>query len=81
MSEDCFGIPNEEGIVTEPWQFCILQGQHGRAHGFIMNNVFYIRWFDPEHKLYLTIYNALSYCHCEVRSNPLASYTSQCSTF
>jgi len=52
VSEDCFGIPNEDEIDTEPWQFCISKSQHGRVCGFIINNVFYIRWFDPEHKLY-----------------------------
>ena len=51
VSENGFGIPNEEEIVTDPWQFCISKTQYGRVHGFIISNVFYVRWFDPGHKL------------------------------
>lgn len=52
VSEDCFGIPNEDEIVTEPWQFSVTSNEHGRVHGFIIGNTFFVRWFDPEHKLY-----------------------------
>jgi hypothetical protein len=38
--------------VTEPWQFSASTNEHGRVHGFIIGNTFFIRWFDPEHKLY-----------------------------
>ncbi|WP_018664660.1 hypothetical protein [Heyndrickxia acidiproducens] len=50
--EDCFGIPNEEELVDKPWQFAISANEYGRVHGFFIGNVFYIVWFDPEHKLY-----------------------------
>ena len=36
----------------EPWQFAISVNEHGRAHGFVVQDVFYIVWFDPEHNLY-----------------------------
>ena len=52
VSEDCFGIPNEDEIVTDPWQFSVSSNEHGRVHGFIIGNTFFVRWFDPEHKLY-----------------------------
>jgi len=34
------------------FQFEISANKHGRIHGFISDNVFYIVWFDPFHKLY-----------------------------
>jgi len=36
----------------EPWQFQITSNEHGRVHGLLIDEVFYIVWFDPEHKLY-----------------------------
>lgn len=35
-----------------PYQFEISKNEHGRIHGFIIDSVFYIVWFDPEHRLY-----------------------------
>lgn len=52
LTETCFGIPNEEQIAYEPRQFSISVNEHGRVHGFYIDNVFYIRWFDPNHNLY-----------------------------
>ena len=51
-SEICFNLPNEEQLVEKPWQFSVSANEHGRVHGFFIDNVFYIVWFDPEHKLY-----------------------------
>jgi hypothetical protein len=34
------------------YQFQISSNEHGRIHGFILGNVFFVIWFDPEHKLY-----------------------------
>jgi|GEM_PF-472821 len=41
----------------EPWQISIEEGSrghqgHGRIQGFFIGNIFYVRWFDPNHKLY-----------------------------
>jgi hypothetical protein len=41
----------------EPWQISIEEGIRGhqgcgRIHGFFIGNIFYVRWFDPGHKLY-----------------------------
>ena len=34
------------------YQFEISANEHGRVHGFFIENVFFIVWFDPDHKLY-----------------------------
>jgi hypothetical protein len=51
-SETCFGLPNEEQLVDTPYQFQLSSNEHGRVHGFFIENVFYIVWLDPDHKLY-----------------------------
>ena len=35
-----------------PWQFTITANAHGRVHGFWIDDVFYLVWIDPCHKLY-----------------------------
>lgn len=52
VSEDFFGIPKEDEIVDIPYQFQISSNEHGRVHGFFINNIFYIVWFDRNHNLY-----------------------------
>jgi hypothetical protein len=37
---------------SQPWQFCLSANEHGRVHGFIISDVFYIVWLDPNHALY-----------------------------
>jgi hypothetical protein len=49
---DGFGIPNEEEIVGSAYQFQISSNEHGRVHGFFIENVFYIVWLDSNHNLY-----------------------------
>lgn len=51
-TESCFGLPNEDQIVDIPYQFKVSDNEHGRVHGFFIDNVFYIVWLDPEHNLY-----------------------------
>jgi hypothetical protein len=34
------------------WQFSVTQNEHGRVHGFIVAEVFYVVWLDPLHRLY-----------------------------
>ncbi|GAA6618719.1 hypothetical protein [Scytonema sp. NUACC26] len=36
-----FGIPNEEQIVNSAYQFQISSNEHGRVHGFFLENLFY----------------------------------------
>jgi len=35
----------------EDYQFSISQVKYGRIHGVLLDNIFYIVWFDPFHKL------------------------------
>lgn len=35
-----------------PWQFSLSTSEYGRIHGIILDEVFYIIWYDPDHKLY-----------------------------
>lgn len=51
-TETCFGLPNEEQLVDTPYQFQLSSNEYGRVHGFFIENVFYIVWLDPDHRLY-----------------------------
>ncbi len=51
-TESGFGIPGEEQIVDTPYQFSICSNEHGRVHGFFIEEIFYIVWLDPDHLLY-----------------------------
>jgi hypothetical protein len=51
-SEEGFGIPNEEQLVDTPYQFSLSSNEHGRVHGFFIDEVFYVVWLDPNHLLY-----------------------------
>ena len=51
-NESGFGLPNEEQLVDTPYQFSLSSNEHGRVHGFFINEVFYIVWLDPNHLLY-----------------------------
>ena len=52
VSENSFGIPSENDLVDEAYQFSLSSNKHGRIHGFFIGSVFYIVWFDPGHLLY-----------------------------
>lgn len=48
---------NKQYDAYEPWQISVEEGAkghrgHGRIQGFFIGNVFNVRWFDPDHKLY-----------------------------
>lgn len=47
-----FGIPGRGEADTLGWQFALSANEHGRVHGFLTGNTFYVRWLDPEHNLY-----------------------------
>jgi hypothetical protein len=56
VSENTFGTgPN--GTATEEhdahaWQFQLSANEHGRVHGFLVADTFYLVWLDPDHQLY-----------------------------
>ena len=52
VSAKGFGIPGHPDFDDEAWQFSLSVNEHGRVHGFLIGNVFYLVWLDPEHKLY-----------------------------
>ncbi len=35
-----------------PWQFSLSANKHGRVHGFVISEVFFVVWIDPAHQLY-----------------------------
>jgi hypothetical protein len=51
-SESEFGLLNEEQLVDTPYQFSLSSNEHGRVHGFFIEEIFYIVWLDPDHRLY-----------------------------
>ena len=36
----------------EAWQFQITKDIHGRIHGLLLEDIFFVIWIDPRHKLY-----------------------------
>jgi hypothetical protein len=52
VTESGFGLPNEDELVDKPYQFQLSSNEHGRVHGFFIDEIFYVVWLDPEHKLY-----------------------------
>ncbi len=53
-SESGFSLPNEEQLVDTPYQFSLSSNEHGRVHGFFIDEIFYIVWLDRDHLLYPT---------------------------
>jgi hypothetical protein len=51
------GAPGVDGnndlAYSEAWQFGLSRDERWRVHGFIIDDTFYIVWFDPNHSLYL----------------------------
>lgn len=34
------------------WQFCLTANAHGRVHGIIIDDTFYVIWLDQDHRMY-----------------------------
>ncbi|HEU0054227.1 MAG TPA: hypothetical protein VFQ39_13665 [Longimicrobium sp.] len=47
-----FGIAGQEDVDLRGWQFALSANEHGRVHGFLVGEIFYVRWLDPDHNLY-----------------------------
>jgi len=43
---------NDQLKEIPPYQFEVSVNEHGRVHGFFVDNIFFIVWFDPDHLLY-----------------------------
>jgi hypothetical protein len=52
------GIDTDQLAFSEAWQFPVCpESRHEpecfwRVHGFIVDDVFFVVWLDPDHKLY-----------------------------
>jgi hypothetical protein len=48
------GFPhlNEHYRAYPGWQFCLSANEHGRVHGIIIDDTFYVIWLDHNHVLY-----------------------------
>lgn len=46
-----FSKINQQLWEQSPWQFAITTNKHGRVHGFLIGNTFYVVWLDPNHQL------------------------------
>jgi hypothetical protein len=44
-----FNHLNDQLRQCEPWQFQLSSNKHGRVHGILLDEVFYIIWLDPKH--------------------------------
>lgn len=51
VSEPGFGLHETLTADENAWQF-MLSKDNGRVHGFLIGNVFFVRWIDPNHSLY-----------------------------
>jgi len=47
-----FTCLNKQLRAMQAWQFEITSNKHGRVHGVLLDNIFYVVWIDPCHKLY-----------------------------
>lgn len=47
-----FASLNSQLQDKEAWQFMITANEHGRVHGFLIDDTFYVVWIDPNHALY-----------------------------
>lgn len=49
---DGFTHLNKQLRDLDAWQVQIEKELYGRLHGFFIDDVFFVVWFDPEHSLY-----------------------------
>lgn len=52
VAEKSFGLPGRPEADRDAWQFSLSANEHGRVHGFLFDDTFYVRWLDPDHQLY-----------------------------
>lgn len=53
LTEASFGIPGEEDLCDESYQFNVSSNEYGRLVGFFTDEAtFNIVWFDKDHQLY-----------------------------
>ena len=47
-----FSSLNQQLRGSEAYQFELTANKHGRVHGFLVNDTFYVVWIDPKHLLF-----------------------------
>jgi hypothetical protein len=47
-----FSRLNSQMREEEAWQFEITANEHGRIHGLLQDDTFFVVWIDPTHALY-----------------------------
>ena len=47
-----FGLPETIAAAGVAWQFGLSANEHGRVHGLLAGDLFYVVWLDPTHQLY-----------------------------
>lgn len=47
-----FTCLNSQLRENEAWQFEITSNLHGRVHGILLDDTFFVVWLDPKHKMY-----------------------------
>jgi hypothetical protein len=52
VSVRSFAVPGRPQVDRDAWQFSLSANEHGRVHGFLVRDTFYVRWLDPDHNLY-----------------------------
>jgi hypothetical protein len=52
LAQNGFGVPGRPEADEMGWQFSVSANEHGRVHGFLSGDTFYVRWLDPDHQLY-----------------------------
>ena len=52
VSERGFGVQRCEFLDESAYQFSVSGNEHGRIIGALIDTVFYVIWFDPDHQLY-----------------------------
>lgn len=45
------GVDEDQSNYSEPWQFGLRRDRVWRVHGFLIDDTFYVVWFDPNHDL------------------------------
>ncbi|MDE0332632.1 MAG: hypothetical protein OXL41_12250 [Nitrospinae bacterium] len=47
-----FHALNEQLRAEQAWQFQLTANEHGRVHGILLLDTFYVVWIDLDHELY-----------------------------
>jgi len=52
VAERSFYVRDRSEADERAWQFALSANEHGRVHGFLVEDTFFVRWLDPDHNLY-----------------------------